>query len=68
MQKRYLCLRCYSFHPEMRGVSEEEFLAGDNVCKEEKCIRKGQLLEAAYFCQSCEVMYPAEEAHVHKKK
>ena len=25
MQKRYICFTCYGFHPEMKGVSQEEF-------------------------------------------
>ena len=40
MERRYLCLTCYTFHPEMKGVSEEEFKAGNNICKEEKCAHK----------------------------
>ncbi len=60
-QKRYICFQCYGFHPEMRGVSEEEFLAGDNVCKEEKCLRKGQTLESAFYRGEEDKMFSWEE-------
>lgn len=65
MQKRYICFVCYKFHPEMKGVSEEEFNAGDNVCKQEKCTRKGQPLESAYVCSVCSKLYPINEKHKH---
>ena len=65
-EKRYLCMQCYSFHSEMRGVSEEEFLDGDNVCKELKCIRRGQPLEPAFYCEICDKMIPWEEHEAHR--
>lgn len=65
MERRYLCLTCYTFHPEMKGVSEEEFKAGNNVCKEEKCAHKGKTLEAADHCDKCDKMFPAG-THTHE--
>lgn len=65
MKKRYICFICYKFHPEMRGVSEEEFNAGDKVCTQPKCTRKGQPLEAALFCGRCNRLLPASETHTH---
>lgn len=64
-QKRYICFQCYIFHPEMRGVLEEEFLAGNNVCKEEKCIRKGDPLESAFYCGVEDKMFRWEELESH---
>lgn len=65
MKKRYVCFMCYRFHPEMKGVSEEEFQSGKNICTEEKCIRKGKLLEPAYVCDTCDRLYPVDENHTH---
>lgn len=56
---------CYSFHPEIQGASEKEYNAGNNVCKEEKCKRKGEALEPAFFCDICQKMIPFEEEHKH---
>ena len=64
MGKRYLCFTCYQYHPEMRGVSEDEFNAGSNTCQEEKCICKGQTLEAGEYCKECDKMYRFRE-HQH---
>lgn len=49
----------------MKGVSEEEFNAGDNVCKEEKCIMKGLPLETADHCEICNKLFKIEEHHTH---
>jgi len=68
MEKRYVCFTCYQFHPEMKGVSEEEFHAGDNVCTDKKCVRVGQPLEEAYHCELCDVLYRVGEEHTHTKK
>ncbi len=65
MKKRYVCLVCYGFHPEMKGISEEEFNAGDNVCKEEKCKRRGESLNPVYSCDECGKLYPVDEEHAH---
>lgn len=65
MQKRYICFVCYKFHPEMRGASEEEFLAGDNVCKNEKCTRRGQPLEEGWLCEICDKILPNNTPHPH---
>ena len=59
MEKRYVCFTCHHCHPEMRGVSEEEFQAGDNVCQEEKCKYKGQPLEVAEWCEPCGKLFRA---------
>ncbi len=68
MQRRYICFTCYQYHPEMKGVSEEEFIAGNNVCREEKCVHKGELLEAAIFCEVCQKMYRESENHKHDQE
>ena len=65
MEKRYICFICYSYHPEMKGVSEEEFNAGNNICKEEKCKRKGEPLEPALYCEKCDKMFPFSSEHEH---
>ena len=49
----------------MKGVSEEEFQAGNNVCKEEKCTRRGKPLEEAYICDTCDKLYLVNEPHLH---
>lgn len=41
----------------MRGVSQEEFDAGNNSCQEEKCSCKGETLEAAEYCEACDKMF-----------
>ncbi len=51
----------------MRGVSEEEFLAGDNVCKQPKCTRLGQPLEVGWFCDICEKFFPTNIPHPHNQ-
>ncbi|OGK16180.1 hypothetical protein A2690_01940 [Candidatus Roizmanbacteria bacterium RIFCSPHIGHO2_01_FULL_39_12b] len=68
MKKRYICFTCYSFHPEMKGITEEEFEAGDNVCKEEKCKFKGQPLEPANLCETCSELFRENENHEHFKQ
>lgn len=68
MQKRYICFTCYSFHPEMKGVSEEEFKSGHNVCKEGKCKFKGQPLEIANLCNTCDKLFREKEDHEHFKQ
>lgn len=65
MAKRYICFTCYKFHPEMKGVSEEEFLKGNNVCKQERCFRHGQPLEPAHACEICGKLYPRDGKHTH---
>ncbi len=65
MQKRYICFTCYGFHPEMWGVSQGEFKAGNNVCHEEKCKRKGQPLEEAYLCDVCKKLFQTPTQHPH---
>jgi len=65
MKKRYICFVCYKYHPEMRGVSEEEFNNGDSACAQPKCARKGQPLESAIFCGQCDRLFPASEDHTH---
>ena len=67
-EKRYVCFVCYSYHPEMKGVSEEEFNAGNNVCKEEKCKRKGQYLDTAIYCEKCNKLFPPDSNHKHDSK
>ena len=67
MEKRHVCFTCYQYHPEMKGVSEEEFKAGNNVCREEKCTCKGQELEAVEHCQKCDRLFRVGE-HVHDKE
>ncbi len=64
-EKRYVCFTCYKYHPEMRGGSEEEFNSGNNVCKEEKCKRKGEMLEAAIYCEKCDKIFSFEQKHNH---
>ena len=49
----------------MRGISLDEFNAGDNVCKEIKCERKGQPLEPADYCDICDSLFPIKEKHQH---
>ena len=68
MKKCYVCFVCYSFHPEMKGVSEEEFNNGNNVCKEEKCKRKSEPLEAAVYCERSNKMFRFEVNKEHKQK
>jgi len=63
--RRYICFTCYKFHSEMRGISLDEFNAGDNVCKEIKCERKGQPLEPADYCDICDSLFPIKEKHQH---
>jgi len=65
MEKRYICFICYPYHPEMKGVSEEEFNSGNNVCREEKCTRKEEKLEPAIHCEKCDKMYPLSSEHHH---
>ena len=68
MEKRYVCFICYKFHPEMKGVSEVEFKAGDNVCVDPKCVNNGKPLEEALRCEQCEVLYKPDTQHKHKNK
>jgi len=65
MEKRFVCFTCYKFHPEMKGVSEEEFNTGENCCKQEKCAHKGEKLEAAEYCELCDMLF-LFGAHKHK--
>ena len=51
----------------MRGVTEEEFKNGENDCKEDKCVRKGESLEEAMFCRYCNKMLPFDKNHNHEK-
>ena len=69
-EKRFICFTCYSFHPEMRGVSEKEFRAGNKACREEKCKFKGRVLEESFHCEECGKMLPWKNArlHGHEKK
>ena len=64
MDKKYLCFACYGYHPEMRGVSEDEFNNGNKICQEEKCVCKGQEFETAQYCEACEKMF-RYETHKH---
>lgn len=66
MIKRYLCFTCYSFHPERHGISEEEFKAGDNVCKEVKCKHRGEPLEEGWLCEVCDKIFHTNMPHPHK--
>ena len=65
MKKRYICFICYQYHPEMKGVSEEEFKAGNNVCTEENCTHKGQKLNEVESCDKCDKFY-LMGTHTHK--
>ncbi len=58
MKKSYLCFTCYSYHPEMHGVSEDQFKQGDKTCQQEKCPYRGQELAAAEHCMECDKMFP----------
>lgn len=49
----------------MKGVSEEEFKSGRNVCKQEKCTRRGEPLEPADYCDICDRLFKPEEHHSH---
>ena len=49
----------------MKGVSQEEFDSGNNVCNEIKCVRKGQPLEPADHCDICDSQFPIQEQHHH---
>jgi len=66
-EKRYLCFTCYGYHPEMRGVSEEEFENGHKNCTEEKCSCKEDLLKPAFYCEKCDKMieFELEQDHQH---
>jgi len=61
-------LTCYSFHPDMKGVSQEEFDMGNNVCREEKCKFKGQSLEQANYCEACDKLLRVTQEHEHFKE
>lgn len=65
MVKRYICFTCYKFHPEMRGVSEDEFNAGKRVCTQEKCTKRGQPLEVGNLCEVCDRIFPLSSNHSH---
>ena len=58
MEKRFVCFTCYRFHPETKGFSEEEFESGDNICKQEKCVHRGEKLELAEDCKVCNRLFP----------
>ncbi len=49
----------------MHGVSEEEFIAGNNVCKEPKCKFRGHALEEAFHCTECNKMVHRNKKHEH---
>ena len=49
----------------MKGVSEEEFKAGNNVCTEENCTHKGQKLNEVESCDKCDKFY-LMGTHTHK--
>ena len=57
MAKRFLCFTCYNYHPEMRGISEDEFDRGNKTCQEPKCAHKGQEFEPAQYCEPCDKMF-----------
>ena len=41
----------------MKGISQEEFNSGENTCKQEKCVHKGEQLEAAEYCEKCDRLF-----------
>ena len=65
MQKRYTCFTCYSFNPELKGITEEEFNGGKNVCSNAACEFFGEPLEPANFCETCEKLFREGESHEH---
>ena len=58
MEKRFVCFTCYKSHPELKGVSEQEFRTGKGLCREANCIHKGEVLEAADYCEPCSKLFP----------
>ena len=57
MQKRFMCWTCYQAHPERKGVSEQEFKNGKNVCDDGKCSFRGKTLEEVELCEKCDKLF-----------